>query len=635
MFFLDTALAPIVAAVVTVCAIPLIQRIARSFKVVAEPSPGSKGRGPTPLLGGVAIICGTLAALAAAGELPLWILGGALALLAVGTVDDARSLNPRQKLAMQVAVAVAMAFLGPPFSFTGLALPDALIEVFWLVATSNAFNLVDGIDGLASGVGIAAALAIAAVGLIYHDISLAVWSLALAGSLAGFLICNFYPASIFMGDAGALPIGLLLGMFSIQAGSIATNSRLSRFALPILVMLIPLLDTSIVTISRLATGQSISQHGHDHSHHRLQTLGLSDPRVTLVSWGAAFIACLCAVVVVLLHEPYVLMLLPWIAVGFTLIGMFFVDLTFESRAPDLAPDLPRVARMILSVAYKRPVVEIALDALILTAAYSGAYLIRFDFQINPLTTTQMIVAMPEVLGASYAAFLLMGIYRGIWRYVGLSDAMRFAAAALLACGFLELLHLLGFVSLSGSIVLLFTLPLFDLLLVSRSSFQIMRKAISLLNGSTERVLIVGAGKTGAAAAEQLLSGFGRSRQLGGFVDDDSFKWGKLIAGHPVFGSLRDLESVHQRTHFTQILIATVLAERPLTGIEEFALKSKIDLQQFSIAINLITPLVRTPRAVEQKRPEPKPVMVNGPPPEPSKRDRSEPAQSPQPRKLPG
>ena len=118
-----------------------------------------------------------------------------------------------------------------------------------------------------------------------------------------------------MGDTGALPVGYLLGMFSLQAGVLATNSPLTRWAFPLIAMFVPLLDTVIVSFSRLATGEPISRRGYDHSHHRLQTLGLSDRQVTLISWGVAAVACAVAILTARLENSYVLMLLPWVAVG--------------------------------------------------------------------------------------------------------------------------------------------------------------------------------------------------------------------------------------------------------------------------------------------------------------------------------
>ena len=182
------AVALVVAFRGCLCAVPFAKKIAQFFRVVAARSPRSKSSGLTPLLGGIAIVGAALAAIMLTGSAAFWMVTGSLTLLLVGILDDVLSLNPGQKLAVCVIVAGATAILGPHLSLTGWRLVDVTIEIFWLVATTNAFNLIDGLDGLASGIGITSALAIAAVALTYRDQVLAIWSLALAGSLAGFLI---------------------------------------------------------------------------------------------------------------------------------------------------------------------------------------------------------------------------------------------------------------------------------------------------------------------------------------------------------------------------------------------------------------------------------------------------------------
>jgi UDP-GlcNAc:undecaprenyl-phosphate/decaprenyl-phosphate GlcNAc-1-phosphate transferase len=172
-----------------------------------------------------------------------------------------------------------------PLGLAPWPLVSAGLAAFFLLSTVNAFNL---IDGLAAGVGIIAATAISAIGWVRGDITLACYGAAIAGALGGFLLCNLHPATIFMGDCGALPLGLILGAVSLQAGGLAaTNSRLSRYVVPILIMMVPLLDTAIVSVSRMATGNPVSRRGLDHSHHRLLALGLSYQRAVGVVCGVA------------------------------------------------------------------------------------------------------------------------------------------------------------------------------------------------------------------------------------------------------------------------------------------------------------------------------------------------------------
>ena len=159
-----------------------------------------------------------------------------------------------------------------------------------MVAVINAFNLVDGLDGLAAGVGIAAMGAVGVVAWWSHDAALACAALAAGAALGGFLLFNFHPASIFMGDSGALPIGFLLGALALARGRAATKFASFARGLP---------DAGDAGAAarhrhrdacrRLATGNPISRRGLDHSHHRLLMLGLSVPRAVAVSWALAAI----------------------------------------------------------------------------------------------------------------------------------------------------------------------------------------------------------------------------------------------------------------------------------------------------------------------------------------------------------
>ena len=135
-------------------------------------------------------------------------------------------------------------------------LVNAGLTGFFLLSTVNAFNLIDGLDGLAAGVGIIVGRGCGRDLAAARRPVAACQALVVAGALAGFLIYNLHPASIFMGDSGALPLGLLLGTMALHAGNLAGNSRLPRYVVPILIMLVPLLDTAIVSVSRMATGNA-------------------------------------------------------------------------------------------------------------------------------------------------------------------------------------------------------------------------------------------------------------------------------------------------------------------------------------------------------------------------------------------
>ena len=427
---LSTAL---VAFLITAAGVPLVRRIALRYEVVSKPSDDRWHREPTPLLGGAAVMVGFVGALLLFGHVEKWLVVGAVALFAVGAIDDTLVLSPRAKLISQLLVVGLIMRKAPIFEILPWPPLNLLLTIFWFVVTINAVNLIDGLDGLAAGLGIASALTVAVLAALHNQTMVLGWALALGGALAGFLVYNYKPASIFMGDAGALPVGFILGGLSIEASRLITHSWLAAAAVPLLVMLVPVTDTLVVTIGRLAAGNSISRRGLDHFHHRLAKLGLSDRRVMQLMCALAGAGGACAIILSLMRHFYVVATLSAGLLFFALIGLFLIDLNLDSTSSAIEHDKRRgLARAILSLNLKRRVFEVVLDGLLITVAYCAAVLIRLDFQVEPDLFHLLTVALPWVMAMSYLAFFSSGIYRGTWRHFGLEDAMRFGQGAMLA-----------------------------------------------------------------------------------------------------------------------------------------------------------------------------------------------------------
>lgn len=576
---------PLVTAfLMAVAGVPLAKRLARHCGVMAIPGADFRHQQPTSLFGGLVIVGAFVVSLALTANLPLWILMSTCLLAAVGLVDDIFVLRPAQKLAAQILVTLGVVLAGPRFAVMNNPLLASVLVIVWLIGTTNAFNLIDGLDGLAAGVGAVSTLAVAVAAALHHDLALAGRALALGGALCGFLVYNFHPASIFMGDAGTLPVGLLLGVFALEAGGLSTNSTLTRFIFPILVILVPILDTSVVVVTRLATGRPVSRRGLDHTHHRLLFLGLPDRSVALVCWTVALLAASCAVGTSVAPHNYLVVALPFVLLPSALVGLFMMDLTFDSRPPGIAyGTLPKIARLILRAGYKLRLVEASLDAALIAAAYFGAFLIRLDFTVSQRLVDVLVKSLPWVAGATYPALVMAGVYRGMWRHTGLADALRFANAALAAGVGVLLVSLFVPLPLTGSTTLLFVILVFNLLVASRMSFRLLRKATALLAVPRTRVVIVGAGRLGAAAGKNLEGGQDRQVGLVGFVDDDVFKHGKLVAGAPVLGSLRELERIYEDIPFNEILIAAEnLHDYRLDLVWSFAKRHNVAVRRFSL-----------------------------------------------------
>ncbi len=267
---------------------------------------------PIPRAGGVPLICAYCASLGllmlsplAGGALvhhalPLAsrLIPAALVVFATGLVDDLLGLKPFEKLAGQSAAAALACWAGVIITgIGGHVLPpwaSIPLTVFWLVTCTNAFNLIDGIDGLAAGIGLFATLTTMAGALLAGHTGLALATAPLAGALLGFLCFNFNPASVFLGDSGSLTVGFLLGCYGVIWSH--KSDTLLGMAAPVMALSIPLLDTVLSIARRILRSRPIFTADREHIHHKLLALGFTQRRATLVFYGAGGIAAAFALV---------------------------------------------------------------------------------------------------------------------------------------------------------------------------------------------------------------------------------------------------------------------------------------------------------------------------------------------------
>lgn len=277
---------------------PLVRRVARRWGVVDRPDGKRKLHGrPVPLWGGAAVYLALLVGLLAArygssggsrelDQLSLLLAVSAGFVCVFGGLDDCRHLGPRVKLLLQTCSVLPMAFFGwvdrvvlfgIPIELGWLGVP---LTAFWLVGCINALNLLDGMDGLASIIGLSTAIMMGLIAAEEGHPHVATIAIVLAGSLAGFVIYNFPPASIFLGDSGSMVIGLVVGMLGIQGG-LKTSATLSITA-PAVVMALPMFDVALAVIRRRLTGRTFDTADRQHIHHRLLDRGLTPWQVLCV-----------------------------------------------------------------------------------------------------------------------------------------------------------------------------------------------------------------------------------------------------------------------------------------------------------------------------------------------------------------
>lgn len=336
----------VLAALATMLLVPLAKRLAVRLDAIDYPSARRVNKDPVPRMGGVAMLGGLVIALLAV-FLGMRLLGwadpfvphpslavnyvgvgvGVLFMFGVGVADDIYDLKPKTKFAGQVVAACIVVASGlllssirNPFGagfveFGWFAYP---LTVFYLVAFANVINLIDGLDGLAAGITAISSLTIFVFAVLTNRPDAAIMSIALAGVCAGFLRYNFHPASIFMGDSGALLLGFSLGIVSLFA--VARSALFVSLLVPLLAAGVPIIDTALAIVRRMRAHKPIDQADSGHIHHRLMETGFSQRATVLIMWGWTAALALCGVLITRLGG-YARIAVFLVAAGITAYGI--------------------------------------------------------------------------------------------------------------------------------------------------------------------------------------------------------------------------------------------------------------------------------------------------------------------------
>ncbi|MEW6276169.1 MAG: MraY family glycosyltransferase [Bacillota bacterium] len=323
---------------------PVVARKAFAWGAVDLPGPRKVHQKAMPRLGGLALYLSFLAGAPLLllqthlGQAGYGLLAGATLIVLVGVIDDICGLSPWLKLLGQVIAAasvlpfgIAISFLTNPLNGQIIALGWLGIPVtlLWVVAVTNALNLIDGLDGLAGGVSCIAALTVAAVGWTQWRFfgaagqqEIILLALLLAAVLLAFLRYNFYPARIFLGDSGAMFLGFLLAVISVL-GLTKSVTAVSVFV-PLVILGVPLTDTAFAILRRCYQHRSIFQADREHLHHLLLTMGLSHRQAVLVVYGISLLLGLSALIINLISPDHALILLL-ILVVLVIVGLNRAD----------------------------------------------------------------------------------------------------------------------------------------------------------------------------------------------------------------------------------------------------------------------------------------------------------------------
>jgi len=576
----------IVPLVLSLFLTPLMIRVAKRIGAIDQPNERKVHKLPIPRLGGLSIYLSFFVSFFAFSSfnLPLHPFAGLqphmglmlvislTIVLIIGIVDDVHQLSPGKKFAGQFIAATIVYLAG--FRISSITHPfasdtfhlgflDFPATILWIVGITNAFNLIDGLDGLASGVAFIVSLTISSISFMKGEMVTAIMALMLAGSLLGFLRYNFNGAKIFLGDSGSLFIGFTLAILSMQSST--KGSAVFSLLVPVVTLGLPIMDTLLSMTRRFLRSVfpedpeqksflkkmfTMFLPDRGHIHHQLIARGLSHQTVVLLLYVVSCLFGIGAFVITLANNISVTPIL--IAIGIaTFIGVS------QLRYKEMA-----VLRSgILLPLYEWPLVNSYvfkgfLDLAFIVAAYGASYYIVFaPQQMDPLFVRSLAV----VCGVQLTVFYMGGLYKGAFRQLGIGDILKIFKLVTLSIVFTWIV--LAFLPkpwnvMNVTMIILNFYFLLSLILGARVSFHVLNYLSK--HGQQEgkrNVLIYGAGTSGILLLQQLLHDERSQFSPVGFLDSDPQLEGKRLNGYPIFGGHWKLARLLKTMDIKEVIVA--------------------------------------------------------------------------------
>jgi len=543
---------------------PIIRKLAFKYGFVAYPREDRWHKKPTAVLGGAAIYLSSLIPILFLGLFNRGVFGllsGASFLFIVGLLDDKFHFTPYAKLFAQIIAACIAIFSGITLELPFLNLVAIPLTIIWIVGVTNAFNLLDNIDGLASGTAFISALLLFFSSQIFSNNPLGIYAIILSGAALGFLPYNFNPARIFMGDSGSMFLGYTLAVISIADTTGNISNLAITIVVPVLILSVPIFDTIFVVITRIIQGRRIFTGGKDHTSHHLVTLGLSQRKTVLLLYSVSLAFGLIAILYSRLNVFLISMIAILAAVILLFLGFFLLEASSNGNALKAQQDKNNSDnnKTFLNTVFlhKRRIVEVLLDFIFICLAYYSAYFLRFEGAISASNAYVIRESLVWIILIKMSLFFFFGLYHGVWRYISISDLVTIFKVTTFGSivSILFLTFAFRFQYYSRAVFFIDWMLLLFLLSGSRILFRLLGEFFSRMREKGENILIFGAGDTG----EMVIREIKRNKELNynpvGFIDDNPAKIGNRIQGIPVLGSREDIVSLIGDFKIKEILIA--------------------------------------------------------------------------------
>jgi len=545
---------------------PLIRFLAVKYKLVARPKKDRFHKRVTALLGGVVIFIATVTGLFLFVPFTkniLVFLVGATFIFLWGLTDDFRPMRPQLKLLGQIIASCITIFLGISFNFSPYPWFSYIITIFWIIGITNAFNLLDNMDGLAAGTAVICATMIFITSLMLKGNGIGLIALILAAATLGFLPYNFNPAKIYMGDSGSMFLGFSLATITIMSSYRHVSNFLITLIIPALILGVPIFDTIFVILMRNISGRSIWKGGRDHTSHRLVSLGLSERKTVLLLY---FISILFGIIA-LTYIKINLMIVSSIFTFLTLIVIFFLGFflaevqSYESQQ-DIEVALKnklKQNKVVLNTVllYKRHFLEVTFDLILICIAYYSAYLLKYDAKIAPAVFPLIRESLPIIIIIRLLAFFYFGLYRRVWEYISIPDLISIFKSVTVSSilNVVVLTFVFRFQEFSRVVFIIDWLILLFLVSGIRVILPILKEYFFSVRLKEKRILIIGAGNTGEMALREIKRNKALNFNPIGFIDDDEEKVGKKIRGVSILGTRKKIDQLIRDNNIDELFIA--------------------------------------------------------------------------------
>lgn len=540
---------------------PVIKRIAVSRGYVAKPRVDRWHKKDTALFGGIAIFVSFIIPYIVFMAPTIENIGIVLCstfIFGLGLFDDFMQIKPYTKLMAQIIIASLLPTFGVSINVIPYQIISIPITVLWIIALVNAFNLLDNMDGLSSGVAAIASGVLFLCTLLNGNFMVSLIALILIGSLLGFLRYNFPPARIFMGDNGSMFIGFILATTALQASWKESTHLMMILAIPVFVLAVPIFDTIFVTFMRRLSSHKVFEGGRDHLSHRMVVLGLSEKKAVLVLYFISVLFGIISVSSMFVAPIITAMLVLLVAVTLIYFAAFLGKVKVYP-SEEIEALKKKNSNVILNnmLMHKRRILEVGADFILICIAYVSAYLLRFEGTLSTLNQELIVKSLPLMVVVKYIVFFKFGLYRGMWRYVSVPDLITIFKAVSFASitSVISIVFLLRFQDFSRAVFIIDWLLLFVLISGARILERIYKEIFDQVRLEGRRILIYGAGDAGEIALREIKNNKLLRYKPIGFLDDDEEKIGRCIHGIPVLGSRGALSDIVRHKDIDELIVA--------------------------------------------------------------------------------